>query len=74
MCYRFVAFGISRINVESVRKSDPFRRKELYLWRFVVVDPAAVEEEAQRGDRDAHLREGDIVIVSYIELRVTLSL
>ena len=53
---------------------EPFQRKVIYLWRFVVVDPAAVEEEPQRGDRDAHLREGDIVIVSYIELRVTLSL
>ena len=53
---------------------EPFRRKVIYLWRFVVVDPAAIEEEAQRGDRDAHLREGDIVVVSYIELQVTLSL
>ena len=66
MCYRFVAFvATTRINVESVRKFDPFRRKEIHLWRFVVVDPAAIEEEAQRGDRDTHLREGDIVVVSY---------
>ena len=71
MYYRFVAFGISRINVESVRK---FRRKIVYLWRFVVVDPAAVEEEPQRGNRDAHLRGEYIVVVSNFELQVTLSL
>ena len=52
---------------------EPFRRKVIYLWRFVIVDPAAVEEETQRGDRDTHLR-GDTVVVSYIELQVTLSL
>ena len=74
MYYRFVAFVATRINVESVRKFDTFRRKVIHLWRFVVVDPAAVEEEAQRGDRDAHLRKGDIVVVSYFELQVTLSL
>ena len=53
---------------------EPFRRKVIYLWRFVIVDPAAVEEETQRGDRDTHLRKGDIVVVSYFELQVTLSL
>ena len=64
MCYRFVAFvATSRINVEGARKFDPFRRKVIYLWRFVVVDPAAIEEEAQRGDRDTHLKGGDIVVV-----------
>ena len=73
--YRFAAIvAITRMNVEAGRKFDPFRRKVIYLWRFVVVDPAAVEEEAQRGDRDAHLRGGDIVVVSNLELQVTLSL
>ena len=61
-------------HVEGVREFDPFRRKVIHLWRFVIVDPAAVEEKAQRGDRDAHLREGDTVVVSYIELQITLSL
>ena len=74
MYYIFVAFvATTRINDEGDRKLDPFRRKVIYLWRFVVVDPAAVEEEAQRGDRDTHLR-GDILVVSYIEVQVTLSL
>ena len=66
--------GYKKINVEGVREFDPFRRKVIHLWRFVIVDPAAVEEETQRGDRDTHLREGDTVVVSYIELQVTLSL
>ena len=61
-------------HVEGVREFDPFRRKVIHLWRFVIVDPAAVEEKAQRGDRDAHLRGGDIVVVSNLELQVTLSL
>ena len=72
ICATFVAK--TRVTVVSVRMCEPFRRKVIYLWRFVVVDPAAIEEEAQRGDRDAHLRKGDIVVVSYFELQVTLSL
>ena len=66
--------GYNKINVEGVRELDPFRRKVIHLWRFVIVDPAAVEEETQRGDRDTHLREGDTVALSYIQLKVTLSL
>ena len=72
ICATFVAK--TRVNVVGVRMCEPFRRKVIYLWRFVIVDPAAVEEETQRGDRDTHLREGVIVVVSYIELQVTLSL
>ena len=72
ICATFVAK--TRVNVLGVRMCEPFRTKVINLWRFVIVDPAAVEEETQRGDRDTHLREGDIVVVSYIELHVTLSL
>ena len=41
-------------HVEGVREFDPFRRKEIHLWRFVIVDPAAVKQESEGGDGDAH--------------------